>query len=85
MFLRTAVNNIPGSYCSHNTFLRSNLSQVRQRNLGPLSVVKSLEASGLAVLWEATLKNASPPKLFLCASCLLLPDSSNRTVPTEEI
>ena len=82
--LRAAVKNIPGSYYRLNTFFRSRLPQVRQRHLGTLSVVNPLEASGLAVLRDATLKYASPPYLFLCASCLLLSDSSNRTVPTEE-
>lgn len=85
MFLRTAVNNTPGSYSSLNTFFCSRLSQVRQSHLGPLFVVKPLEASDLAVQRETTLKNASPPNLFICASCLLLSDSSNRTVPTEEL
>jgi len=57
MFMRAAVNNIPGSCCSLNTFFpRSRLSQARQRHLGPLSVVKPLEATSMAVLREATLK-----------------------------
>jgi hypothetical protein len=84
-FFRSSWENIPGTYCSLNIFFRSRLSHVRQRYLGLPSVVKPLEASGQAVLMEETLRNASPPNLVLCALCLLLSDSSNWTVPTEEI
>jgi len=47
--------------------LRSRLSQIRQRHLGPLNVVKPLEATIMAVLREATLRTTCHHQICSCA------------------